>query len=103
MIEVGQLVVDDVQPAEPVLLVAAGPQRRIAFPQTLDLAVDAPVVEGGLHRCSDWAGQGSRLTIYFFCGMLFCAHFGSFEIGSSESSLLLSGFRIGYATRNANC
>ena len=43
-----QLLVDDVQPTEPVGLVRLGPQRGVGGPQPPDLALLAPVLEGRL-------------------------------------------------------
>ena len=49
----------NVQPAQPVGLIVAGPQRRVALPKALHLVARLPIADGGLHRRGEGFGQRS--------------------------------------------
>ncbi len=57
LVAVSDLVVGDVEPAQPVGFVGAGPERGIVLPQTADLVAGAPVVDVGLYRGRQGLGQ----------------------------------------------
>ena len=59
LILLGELLVHDIEPSQPVGFVAPSPQRCIALPQALHLAARLPVGNGRLHRRSQRFRQGS--------------------------------------------
>ena len=59
----GQLVVDDVEPAEPACLVGARPEGGVLRPQPPDLARGRPLRERGAHRRVEVGGQRPRLAV----------------------------------------
>ena len=53
------LLFNNVEPAEPLRFVVAGPEARVAIPQSLHLPARLPVGNRRLYRCSQRFGQGS--------------------------------------------
>ena len=52
-----QLLIDDLEPSEPMGLVRFGPQRSVGGPQAPDLALLAPILERGLNIPLQFGGQ----------------------------------------------
>ena len=74
LIVLRDLLIDDIEPAQPVGFVAAGPERGIALPQTLHLAARLPIGDRGFHSRGQRFRQGSLQLahkIYPFCCVFF--------------------------------
>ena len=63
VLDVGDLVVDDSQPADPLGLVGAAPQRGVAAPQAAGFVVGLPVGERGLDRGGQFGGELGGLAV----------------------------------------
>ena len=62
-LDVGQLVVGNAEPSEPLRFVPAAPERRIPAPELSDLALGAPLRQRLFHGSSERLGQRVRQAI----------------------------------------
>ena len=65
LVAVGDLLVDDVEPAQPLGFVRAGPERGVVLPEAADFVARAPIVDVRLYRGRQGLGQFVGLQTYF--------------------------------------
>lgn len=83
----GNLLFDNVEPAQPLGLIFPSPQAAIAIPQTLHCPARLPVGKRRFHRGSQLSGREVfiRLAVYPFCCVLFSTEASSLSKASANS------------------